>query len=200
MTQSKAQLINKESLWEGHLKLYRYQLRVPLLQGGWSEVMSREVCVRGDSVCILPIDANRKALVMVEQYRLPAELSGHDPWQMEIPAGLVENGEKLDQVAKRELKEETGLEITKLRHAITFMPSPGAIDETTHVFTALADSAKAGGIHGKSDEGENIRVHAVPIKNLAANLYTPKWRNGLMLAAVQWLLLNQEKILTELQA
>ena len=49
---------------------------------------------------------------------------------LEIPAGKIDPGEKnLDQVALRELNEETGLTTQKLVHVTDFFSSPGFSNE-----------------------------------------------------------------------
>lgn len=46
-------------------------------------------------------------LVMIRQYRYPV-----DEYLYELPAGLIEAGETMEQAAVREMKEETGLDFT----------------------------------------------------------------------------------------
>ena len=46
-------------------------------------------------------------LVMIRQYRYPM-----DEYLYELPAGLIERGETAEQAAIREMKEETGLDLT----------------------------------------------------------------------------------------
>jgi ADP-ribose pyrophosphatase len=90
---------------------------------------------RGSAV-MMPVD-DRKRILLVRQYRLPA---GRYLW--ELPAGSVDPGEKPLQTAKRELKEETGYHAKKWEKLISFFPSPGFLTEKMTIY--LATSLTAG--------------------------------------------------------
>jgi ADP-ribose pyrophosphatase len=55
---------------------------------------------------------------------------------LEIPAGTLEPQETAEQAAPRELAEETGYQAKKWRKLAVFYPSPGVLDERTHLFVA----------------------------------------------------------------
>lgn len=56
--------------------------------------------------------------------------------EWEIPAGKVEENETIENAAIRECMEETGCEITKLKHLCTYNPANGMSDCVCHVFAA----------------------------------------------------------------
>lgn len=68
----------------------------------------------------------------------------------EIPAGTLEPGEPPDEAAARELAEETGYRAGKLGKLLSFYPSPGVLDEKTHLF--LAEDLIAGEMRLEADE------------------------------------------------
>lgn len=88
---------------------------------------------RGSAV-MMAVD--RKRILLVRQYRLPA---GRLLW--EIPAGSIDPGEKPLQTAKRELKEETGYRAKKWKKLISFYPSPGFLTEKMTIYLATGLTA-----------------------------------------------------------
>jgi ADP-ribose pyrophosphatase len=66
-------------------------------------------CVTGqfepaDAVVIVPYHTVYKRLIITREYRVPL-----GDYEYGFPAGLIEKGESVEQAARRELKEETGL-------------------------------------------------------------------------------------------
>ena len=87
-----------------------------------------------DGVMILPITRDNK-IIMVRQYR-PAI----NEYIYELPAGIVDPGETIEEAAKRELYEETGLKC--LSYEMILKPSyssVGITDETTAVVKMIVD-------------------------------------------------------------
>jgi ADP-ribose pyrophosphatase len=89
---------------------------------------------RGSAV-MMPVD-DRKRVLLVRQYRLPAQR-----FLWELPAGSVDPGEKPLQTAKRELKEETGYHAKTWKKLISFFPSPGFLSEKMTIFLATGLTA-----------------------------------------------------------
>ncbi len=89
---------------------------------------------RGSAV-MMPVD-DRKRVLLVRQYRLPAERM---LW--ELPAGSVDPGEKPLQTAKRELKEETGYRAKSWKKLVSFFPSPGFLTEKMTIYLATGLTA-----------------------------------------------------------
>jgi ADP-ribose diphosphatase len=88
---------------------------------------------RGSAV-MMAVD--RKRILLVRQYRLPAER-----FLWELPAGSIDPGEKPLQTAKRELKEETGYHAKKWKKLISFYPSPGFLTEKMTIYLATGLTA-----------------------------------------------------------
>lgn len=82
------------------------------------------------SAVMMAVD-ERKRILLVRQYRLPA-----DQYLWELPAGKVDPGEKPLQAAKRELAEETGYKARTWKKLVTFFPSPGYVGEKMTIFLA----------------------------------------------------------------
>lgn len=60
--------------------------------------------------------------------------------EWEIPAGKVEENETIENAAMRECVEETGCQITNLKHLCTHNPANGMSDSVCHVFAARVKS------------------------------------------------------------
>lgn len=80
-----------------------------------------------DAVAIAGIyyDNGTYYMTLIRQYRYP--IGGY---LYELPAGLTESGESLEDTAKRELKEETGLELLVTEVTPPFFSSAGMTDES----------------------------------------------------------------------
>lgn len=60
---------------------------------------------------------------------------------LELPAGIRDEAEDVEDTARREMREETGYEVTSLQRLARIHTSPGVIDEEVHVFTGRAERA-----------------------------------------------------------
>ena len=93
--------------------------------------VEREVVHHDDAVAVVPVLDDGRVLLL-KQYRQP--LRGH---LLELPAGKMDvDDEPPEEVARRELAEETGHAARELRHLTTFHNSAGWSTERTHVFLA----------------------------------------------------------------
>jgi ADP-ribose pyrophosphatase len=90
----------------------------------------RSVVRHAGSAVMMAVD-EKKRVLLVRQYRLPAE---KQLW--ELPAGRLDPGEKPLQAAKRELVEETGYRARKWTKLATFFASPGYVQERMTIFLA----------------------------------------------------------------
>ena len=61
------------------------------------------------------------------------------PWQFEVVAGMMRRDEDPEQVAVRELQEETGVEVEKLIPICDYLVSVGGTDEKMHMYCGLVD-------------------------------------------------------------
>ncbi len=97
----------------------------------------------------MPVD-EKKRVLLVRQYRLPAE-----KMLWELPAGRLDEGENALQAAKRELIEETGYRAKTWKKLVTFYPSPGYVQEKMTIF--LATNLTAGEATPMEDERIEMR-------------------------------------------
>ena len=81
------------------------------------------------AVAVVPIEA--ECAYLVEHYRY---ITGHS--LLEVPGGRIEDGERPEAAARRELGEECSLTCGELVHMDTFFPMPSLTNEIMHVFIA----------------------------------------------------------------
>lgn len=187
-------LEKREVLFHGFYRVDKLHLRHRQFAGGMGPLITREMFVRRPAVGVLLYDADADCVLLIEQFRVGA-LDNEHPWQMEIVAGLVEPGESLEEVARRECLEETGVTVTVLEKVMDVLPSPGGSDESFTLYVGCADLAKAGGIHGLAEEGEDIRVNVMSVNQALAALQSGRINNAPCILALQWLALNKPRLL-----
>ncbi|KFZ28926.1 ADP-ribose pyrophosphatase [Pseudidiomarina atlantica] len=187
-------IIERESIREGFLSLYRYRIQHRLFAGGWSAVFDRELMERGHAVVVLPYDVQRDCLVLLEQFRIGALEQQDSPWLLEFVAGMIDPGETADSVAHRELEEEAGLQSAKMHYAMTYLSTPGGCSEKISVYVAEVDSSKASRHGGLATENEDILVHVLPRSEVIALLEQGKINNAASVIGLQWLQLHLEQL------
>jgi ADP-ribose pyrophosphatase len=76
----------------------------------------------------------------------------------------------------------------------TYLLSPGGSSETMTFFCGKVDSRGLGGIHGLSQEGEDIRAFVQPWEKAQEALNKNLYQNATTVLALQWLSLNREEL------
>ncbi|MBU3824332.1 MAG: NUDIX domain-containing protein [Candidatus Oceanisphaera merdipullorum] len=184
------ELIEELPGYQGFFKLVRLRLRHKLFAGGWSKEITRELFVRGHAAAVLPYDAVRDEIILVEQFRVGAVFEQSTPWLFEIVAGIVDEGETAEDVVRREAVEEAGLVLGRLTPISSYYPSPGACSERISLFLGELDVSLAPTQGGLSDENEDIGVHRVPRLLAMQWLADGKLDNASTIIALQWLALR----------
>ena len=196
MSEDALEIIDHETAYQGFFRVGRYRLRHRRYDGGWSPEISREVVERGRAVGLLLYDPMRDAVVLVEQFRLPAHLAGFTSWQLEIVAGLVDHGAEAEgDVARREALEEAGLviegELVPIHRLLT---SPGGSTEAVTLFCGRVDASRAGGVHGLAAEHEDIKVVVKSYAEVARQLRAGGIENASTLIALYWLAAHRARL------
>ena len=188
------EVVEREVCFRGFYSVDRVHLRHSQFRGGMGPVLRRELFVRHDAVCVLPYDAERDRVVLVEQFRVGAAEKSENPWLIELVAGLIDKDEQPEEVARREAVEEAGLALGALWPITRYFPSPGGSDELVHLFVGQCSSEGAGGVHGLEEEGEDIRVHVMSLDAALQLVEDGRIDNAASIIALQWLALNRERV------
>jgi ADP-ribose pyrophosphatase len=159
MTKKKlhATVKNITPVFKGFLTINKYEIEKDLHEGGKQD-MTWLIMERGNAVGILAYDPGADKVVLVNEMRPGILAAGGDPYTDTLPAGGINRGETPEQAAVREMQEETGLELKGARiiHDRSYVSAGGTSESISIVFGTI-DISKAGGIHGKADEMENIK-------------------------------------------
>jgi len=138
------------------------------------EEATRELVAHKDAVAILPV-TEEGHMIFVKQYRKALDIV-----LLEIPAGLLEEGEDPSEAASRELQEEIGLKPLDLFKIGEIWPSAGFSDEKTCLFVATEfEESKL-----PQDEDEFLEIVRIPIPTVKMLYMTGKIRDAKTYAAL----------------
>ncbi len=127
-----------------------------------------------DWVNIIALTPEKK-IVLVKQYRFGTSKS-----ELEIPGGIMENGEDPIGAGMRELKEETGYAGTKTRYLGHIDPNPAFQTNKCHIIL-VEDCQKVS--EQNLDSGEDIQVEIVSAQEVENYINEGTIRHSLVISA-----------------
>ncbi len=163
----------REVVWRGDL------LQVVVERWGERE---REIVEHPGSVAIVAFDREGR-LVLTRQFR-----EGAGCELLELPAGIVDEGEDELEAARRELAEETGLRGGRWRELRRIYASPGFLREPVTLF--LAEELDEG--ERDLDDGEELEL--VRLSGEALEATTMELEDSKTLAGVLLVLRERARI------
>ncbi|HMP73189.1 MAG TPA: NUDIX hydrolase [Kiritimatiellia bacterium] len=137
--------LSKRTVFQG--RILNLEVQDVRLENG--EVAYREIVRHHGAVGVLG-QLPDGPFVFVRQFRKPVERM-----MTEVVAGLLDAGESPEAAARREVREETGLEVVELVNLGSFYASPGFVDE--HVTAFFARLQQGEGL-AQTDEDERVEV------------------------------------------
>jgi ADP-ribose diphosphatase len=137
----------------------------------------------GPVVMVVPLHTDR--LVLVREY-----CAGTRQYELAFPTGTAIQGESIEEAAKRELREEVGLDAKSVSRLATLRSLPGHFDHQTHVL--LVQGLFASPLHG--DEPEPPEVVEVPLARAEALVAAGELTEARSVAALMLMMerLNRE--------
>ncbi|MCG6966337.1 MAG: NUDIX domain-containing protein [Chromatiaceae bacterium] len=191
------EIVSDEAVFRGFFKMNRYRLRHSSFHGGWCGEIVRERIEHLAAVSVLLYDPDLDVLVLVEQFRVGLMGNADPPWSLETVSGFCDTDhEAAEEVARREVVEETDCTLKALTHVGEFFVSPGMSVERINLYCGWVDASRAGGIHGLDHEGEELRVVTMSRSEALGALFG-RLRSTSIIMALQWLEANRPRLLTE---
>jgi len=120
------QVVNSETVYNG--KIVDVVHDTITLPNGKTAL--REIVKHADGAAILPIDSDGN-IILIRQYRHPV-----GEMVLEIPAGMLDDGEDHLTGAARELEEEIGYTSSNIRFLSKICPTIGFCDEFIYIYLA----------------------------------------------------------------
>lgn len=136
-----------------------------------------------DSITLVPLD-EKGNIWFVRQYRL-----GAAGLLLELPAGVLENGEPPENGARREIREEIGMAAGQMTLLGDFYLAPGYADE--HMFIFLASQLSHDPLD--ADDDEFLELEAIPASKALQMARSGEFRDAKTIAA----LLLAEKLICQ---
>jgi ADP-ribose pyrophosphatase len=149
--------------------------REVIFKGTFIEVVrkdGKEIVEHGGAVAIVPVSEGQVTLVRQERVATGGKV-------LELPAGMLEEGEAPIESARRELREETGLHGGEWVEVASFFTSPGFTDEKIHLFIATGLEQGEASPEGTEDL-ELVRVPLDQVPSLIEEIEDGKTLAGLL--------------------
>ena len=123
------------------------------------------------SAAVLPYDPGRDEVLLIRQFLPGAYFGGGLPRPLQIIAGMIEEGESGEDVARREAVEEAGVRIGRMELAGTpFSRAPAAAPSASRSIAHKRICRRRAGFVGLAAEHEDIRVEVYPARDAIALL------------------------------
>jgi nudix-type nucleoside diphosphatase (YffH/AdpP family) len=192
----KAVIERQHRVFDDFLKVDEYFVAHEQVDGKLSAGQRRLVFERGDAASVLIFNADRRAVVLVEQFRMPALVGRRrddrqttNGWIIETVAGMIDSGETPRAAAIREAREETGYHPRDVEFIGKFFSSPGGSSERIYLYFAEVREADRTG-SGGSGEDEDIRIIHVAADELFDRLAQGAIDDAKLCLAAYWLKLR----------
>lgn len=166
----KIQMLKSETIYHGRV----FDVRIDQVRLPNGKVMQLDIVEHPGAVVLVPVDTTGR-IWLIQQYRHAAQEE-----LLELPAGVVEAGERIEEGALRELREEIGMNAGKIEKIGEFFTTPGYSTEYLYIYLVselTPDPLRA-------DEDEIIKVLPLPAEQVYSMAATGQIRDAKTLAAL----------------
>jgi nudix-type nucleoside diphosphatase (YffH/AdpP family) len=201
----RVEISKQRRLLDAFFKVDEFTVSHEQFNGKMSAEMPLLVFERGDAVAALLYDPERRKIITVNQFRLPTREKGRGRgWVVEAVAGMIRatrDGKPLETPLEcliREVREETGYQLTHATPVSTFFSSPGGSTEIIHLFYAevrkIEKVAEGGGV---KEDGEDIEIVEYDIDEFFKMLTAGEFEDPKLIIAGQWLMARRSTFRAE---
>lgn len=189
----------KKRLFDGFFKIDELTVSHERFDGTMSPVRPWLIFERGDAVAALLFDKDRREVILVNQFRAPTfEKGSGQGWLLETAAGMIKEGETPERCLVREIREETGYQITEMIKIAQFYSSPGGSSERIFLYYAevrRTDKVDQGG--GVTADDEDIALVPLDLDTFLRKLANREFEDPKIIVAGMWLKDRSAKLRTE---
>ena len=184
----KVSIERKRYILDDFFKVEEAYLHFEKFNGEMSQRIRSLKLERGNSVAVLVFNRNTEKLILVSQFRYPT-YPNNDGWTIETIAGMIDSGERPEESARREIQEETGLNIKAFEHINTFYPSPGGSSELIYLYYSevSGEHARYNETGGLLASGEDIKVIELTLTQALAKIKTGEIMDAKTILGIYWL-------------
>lgn len=171
------------NIWKP-IKLFTYTY---ISSKGEMYEQKREVYDKGDGAAVFLYNPKTKKVLLTKQFRMPAYINGiKDGIVTEVPAGMLDKDDP-ETCIIREIEEETGYRVPKVKKVRDCFMTPGAVTEITHMFVATYnESMKVHNGGGLDIEQEDILVFEVGFEELKRSIKNNEIKDAKTLILLQY--------------
>lgn len=137
----------------------------------------REIIRPPDAVAVVPVD-DRGTLYLVRQYRPALRRTLY-----EIPAGIIDRGERPTATARRECAEEVGMRPTRLTRLCTYYHAVGFSTGRVTLYLARGLRPAPGQHH---ETGEFVEVATFPFRDAYRMALANRFLDAKSLLGILW--------------
>jgi len=127
-----------------------------------------------DWVNVIPLTP-QKEVVLIRQYR-----HGIREITLEVPGGIIEQGDSPEEAARRELLEETGYQASEMISLGSVHSNPAFLNNRCHTYLGR-DAFPTG--RQEQDEKEDIEIVLMPLDSIPSLIREGEITHSLILAA-----------------
>lgn len=178
--------LTSEILSDAWYTLYKYTFEYKTNDGQW-QTQTREAYDRGNGATILLYNAETSEILLTKQFRLPTYLNKNKSGLLiESCAGLLE-GDAPEVCIKKEIREELGFEISKVKKIFECYMSPGAVTEIIHFFVgSYRPDMRVNEGGGSDSEQEDIEVLTLDFDQAYAMIATGEIKDAKTILLLQY--------------
>ena len=167
------------------LKKVKYEMQT---KEGSVEELTREVYFSSNGATVLLYNRETGKVILTRQFRIPTFLNNNSTGMMiEACAGIVEEDEDPSVGIIREIEEETGYKVQKVKKLFELYSTPGSVAEMIHYYVAeYTKEQKVGEGGGLEEENEDIDVIELPFEEAFAKIQSGEIKDAKTVILLQY--------------